>query len=137
MFGLAVLLLSSLWGLILNKTTIEGWEIERHDALVRRARVLGGYVWGPGGVKVWIKRQEFPYDIGFWSNLSQGMGSRNVSTESHPVIHILCSDDTSIKMLAWTWPFSASPSAETAMQFEVNDFEGETVIPHPNFFFSG
>lgn len=73
------MLVRSLWSLGSNTTTIEGWEIERHQALLRRARVLGGYLDGPDGVKVRIKRQEFPYDIGIWKNLKQGMGgSSNV-----------------------------------------------------------
>lgn len=63
-----------------NTTTIESWEIERHETLVRRARVLGGYLEGPAGKRIQIKKQEFPYDIGFWSNIKNGMGgSANVS----------------------------------------------------------
>lgn len=84
-FALFILLVRSLWSLLFNITTIESWEIERHDTLVRRARTLGGYLEGPGGVKVRIKRQEFPYDIGLFSNIGQGMGgTMNVSAPSHP-----------------------------------------------------
>ncbi|EFE38545.1 palmitoyltransferase with autoacylation activity Pfa4, putative [Trichophyton verrucosum HKI 0517] len=75
-----------------NETTIEGWEIERHRTLCRRARALGGYLEGPDGVKVWIKRQEFPYDIGVWNNIRDGMGGSNNSTK-------LMSEDESL-----TWP---------------------------------
>ena len=79
-FALFVLLVRSLWSLLFNTTTIESWEIERHETLVRRARALGGQLEGPGGVKIRIKRQEFPYDIGIFSNIRQGMGgSINVS----------------------------------------------------------
>ena len=79
LFALSVLFVRSLWSLGSNTTTIEGWEIERHEALLRRARVLGGYLDGPDGVKVKIERQEFPYDIGIWNNVKQGMGqSSNV-----------------------------------------------------------
>ena len=74
LFGLTVLLIRSLWSLLVNTTTIEGWEIDRHRALVRRARILGGYVHGPGGMKVKISKQEFPYDIGMWKNCRQGLG---------------------------------------------------------------
>lgn len=78
-FGLLILLLRSIYSLAFNITTIESWEIERHETLVRRARVLGGHLEGPGGVKVQIKKQEFPYDIGIWSNIRDGMGgSANV-----------------------------------------------------------
>jgi palmitoyltransferase len=78
-FALFVLLVRSLWSLVFNATTIESWEIERHETLVRRARVLGGYLEGPGGKKIPIRKQEFPYDIGIWSNIKNGMGgSANV-----------------------------------------------------------
>lgn len=83
-FGLFVLLLRSLWSIGSNTTTIETWEIERHATLVRRARVLGGYLQGPGGIRVQIKKQEYPYDIGIWANIKQSMGgSANVSMSFH------------------------------------------------------
>lgn len=78
-FALGILLLRSLWTIGSNATTIETWEIERHATLVRRARALGGYLEGPGGIRVYIKKQEYPYDIGIWANIKQAMGgSANV-----------------------------------------------------------
>lgn len=78
-FMLFILLVRTLWSLGANTTTIESWEIERHETLLRRARHYGGYLEGPGGIRVRIKRQEFPYDIGIWSNIREGMGgSSNV-----------------------------------------------------------
>jgi len=62
-----------------NITTIEEWEIDRHEALLRRARATGGFLEGPDGERIQIKRQEFPYDIGVWGNLVQAMGTWNVS----------------------------------------------------------
>jgi len=92
-FALGVLLLRSLWALGSNTTTIETWEIERHATLVRRARVLGGYLEGPGGIRVYIKKQEYPYDIGIWANIKQGMGgSWNVSRRMHSSNYIHASD---------------------------------------------
>lgn len=80
LLALFILLVRTIWSLVFNITTIESWEIERHETLVRRARVLGGYLDGPGGVRVRIKKQEFPYDIGIFANIRQGMGgSINVS----------------------------------------------------------
>lgn len=79
LFALSTLLIRTLYHLGGNTTTIEGWEIERHETLLRRARVLGGYLDGPDGIRVKIQRQEFPYDIGIWTNIKQGMGSGNVS----------------------------------------------------------
>lgn len=80
LFALIILLARTLWCLGGNTTTIEVWEIERHKTLLRRARMFGGHLEGPGGVRVRIQKQEFPYDIGIWRNLKSGMGgSANVS----------------------------------------------------------
>lgn len=79
LFALSLLLLRTLWSLGSNTTTIESWEIERHETLLRRARRLGGSLPGPGGISVHITKQEFPYDIGIWYNIKAGMGgSANV-----------------------------------------------------------
>ena len=107
MFALAVLLLRNIWCLGGNVTTIEGWEIERHETLVRRARTRGGYLHGPDGIKVKIVKQEFPYDIGILRNLRQGMGG---------------------SILNWLWPFTATPSNESGLEFETNGFEGTACL---------
>ncbi|KAK4864564.1 hypothetical protein LT330_009559 [Penicillium expansum] len=103
-FGLFVLLVRSLWSIGSNTTTIETWEIERHATLVRRARVLGGYLEGPGGIRVHIKKQEYPYDIGIWANIKQSMGG-------------------SANFISWFWPLAATPDRQTGWAFETNDFE--------------
>ncbi|KAK2758762.1 Palmitoyltransferase [Arachnomyces sp. PD_36] len=96
-----------------NTTTIEGWEISRHRTLVRRSRVLGGFLDGPDGTKIRIKKQEFPYDIGIWKNLRDGMGSANP--------------------LQWFWPFAATPHHGAGLEFEVNGFEdAHTSWPPPD-----
>lgn len=87
-------------------TTIEGWEIERHETLVRRARALGGYLDGPDGIKVRITKQEFPYDIGIFQNFRQGIGGTP---------------------LLWLFPFAATPSNESGLSFETNGFEGRRI----------
>lgn len=94
-----------------NMTTIESWEIERHQTLLRRARYMGGYLDGPDGKKIHIKKQEFPYDIGIFANMAQAMGTANI--------------------LAWFWPFSASPPNETGLNYEVNGFEDVSVTWPP------
>lgn len=71
---LSILLLRAVWMLAQNQTTIEGWEIERHQTLVRRAKVFGGFLGGPDGMQIRIRKQEFPFDIGIWSNMRDGMG---------------------------------------------------------------
>lgn len=103
LFALAVLLARNVWCLGGNVTTIEGWEIERHETLVRRARVLGGYLDGPDGIKIGIRKQEFPYDIGILQNMMQGMGGNP---------------------LLWLWPFAATPSNASGLDFKTNGFEG-------------
>ncbi|THW02645.1 zf-DHHC-domain-containing protein [Aureobasidium pullulans] len=112
-FALFVLLLRTLWCLGANTTTIEGWEIERHETLLRRAKYLGGVLEGPNGAKVRITRQEYPWDIGIFSNIAQGMGSWNP--------------------LAWFWPFSFTPSIESGLEFEDNGLEAPgTTWPPPD-----
>ncbi|KAI4706242.1 hypothetical protein J4E89_008976 [Alternaria sp. Ai002NY15] len=113
LFILGVLLLRNLWCLAINQTTIEGWEIERHRTLLRRARQYGGYLPSPDGTKIRIKKQEFPYDIGIWSNIVQGMNSRNP--------------------LQWLNPLAPTPSLSSGLSFETNGFEDEgTVWPPPD-----
>ena len=92
----------TIWGLGGNVTTIESWEIERHHRLLTRSRVLGGQLDGPDGIKVRIRKQEFPYDIGIWNNFKQGMGTGLV--------------------LIWAWPFARTPHS-SGLEFEVNGFE--------------
>lgn len=100
-FMLAVMLIGTIWGLGGNVTTIESWEIARHKKLLRRARVLGGYLDGPDGIRVRIERHEFPYDIGIWANIKEGMGSGNI--------------------LSWFWPFATTPRS-SGLEFELNGF---------------
>ncbi|KAF1808659.1 zf-DHHC-domain-containing protein [Eremomyces bilateralis CBS 781.70] len=103
LFALTILFVKSVWSLAVNTTTIEGWEIERHETLLRRARVLGGFLRAPDGSQVRLARQEFPYDIGIWGNLKQGMGTWNV--------------------LMWFWPFASTPSIESGISCPSNGFE--------------
>ncbi|KAJ5818830.1 hypothetical protein N7474_004421 [Penicillium riverlandense] len=111
-FALFVLLVRTVWSLGSNTTTIESWEIERHATLVRRARVLGGYLDGPGGVRIHIKQQEFPYDIGIWANIKQGMGG-------------------SSNFLSWFWPLAFTPNRSSGWDFEENGFESPGVTWPP------
>ncbi|KAI5280694.1 Palmitoyltransferase, partial [Ascosphaera acerosa] len=84
--ALAILLLRTLWLFAQNITTIESWEIERHEVLVRRARANGGFLYAPDGSRVRLRKQEFPYDIGFFSNMRQAMGgSLNVSESGRAI----------------------------------------------------
>ncbi|KAE8149707.1 DHHC palmitoyltransferase-domain-containing protein [Aspergillus avenaceus] len=111
-FVLSVLLIRTLWSLGSNTTTIESWEVERHETLLRRARHFGGFLDGPGGVRIRIRRQEFPYDIGILSNIKQGMGG-------------------SSNVLSWFWPLARTPARSTGLEFEVNGFEDPHVTWPP------
>ena len=87
---------------------IEGWEIERHETLLRRAKALGGCLDGPDGIKVKIAKQEFPYDVGIWQNIKQGMGS---------------------SAFFWLCPLALTPPNASGLWFEVNGFEGRWFVP--------
>ena len=102
-FAVGIMCLRTLWSLWTNVTSIESWEIERHESLVERARRSGSYLDGPDGLRMRITKQEFPYDIGIWSNLVQGMGANP---------------------LAWIWPLARTPSNRDGLEFDVNGFEG-------------
>lgn len=103
LFALTLLLGRSIWCLAVNTWTIESWEIERHHTLLRRARALGGWLDAPDGSRIRIQHQEFPWDVGIWTNLCQGMGTRNP--------------------LAWFWPFSQSPSVASGLSYEHNEID--------------
>ena len=111
LFILTVLLVTSVHALVLNTTMIEQWEIQRHEALVKRAKKNGGFVSTPGGGDLRINQQEFPYDVGIWNNICQGMGSSNP--------------------LLWFIPWFGGPPNETVWEFPTNGFEepGETWPP--------
>ncbi|KAI4176087.1 MAG: hypothetical protein LQ348_006065 [Seirophora lacunosa] len=102
LFAMAILLARNVWVLGANITTIEGWEIERHETLVRRAKARGGYLDGPDGLRLKITEQEFPYDIGIYQNAKQAMGGH---------------------FFTWLWPLASSPSNATGLDFETNGFE--------------
>jgi palmitoyltransferase len=112
LFTVGIMFIRSAWCLGANTTTIEGWEIDRHEVLLRRAKVLGGHLEGPNGVRIRIRRQEFPYDIGIWANICQGMNGTP---------------------LTWFWPLASAPPVESGLEFEVNGFEDEdTTWPPPD-----
>lgn len=83
---LSILWIRSVWSLVANQFTIENWEQERHSTLLRRARVFGGWLDGPDGSRIRIQHQEYPYDIGLWSNVVQGMGTWNVGRALYSLI---------------------------------------------------
>ncbi|KAI1145201.1 zf-DHHC-domain-containing protein [Nemania diffusa] len=82
--ALGILLITTVRGWLLNTTMIEGWEVERHEAVLQRG---GGYEeedwWrtgdgdGDAAPRSMVDPVEFPYDVGMWENLTQAMGGGN------------------------------------------------------------
>jgi len=101
---LVIMLVTTARSWVLNATMIEGWELERHDARADRAAPAAGGFWdggdsdredhdrdAAGGPPDHV---EFPYDIGFFANMAQAMGTRNV--------------------LLWFWPLAGGPRVDPA-----------------------
>ena len=103
LFAIGILLARNIWCLCANVTTIEGWEIERHESLVRRAKVKGGCVDSPDGNRMMITHKEFPYDVGIMRNIRQGMGT---------------------SIFLWMFPFAPTPLNQLGLSFETNGFDG-------------
>lgn len=88
-FVMGLLLATTLKGWVFNTTMIETWEIERHEALqARRPGTADDRFWAPSdpdpdgaasasASALAIEPVEFPYDVGFFANMAQAMGSRN------------------------------------------------------------
>ncbi|KAF3764605.1 zf-DHHC-domain-containing protein [Cryphonectria parasitica EP155] len=86
--GMGVLLITTARSWVLNQTMIEGWEVERHEAVLLRAK-KGGWWAGDGGTTtpaLRIDRVEFPYDLGFFANMAQAMGTRNILSWLDPLV---------------------------------------------------
>jgi palmitoyltransferase len=83
--ALGILLITAVRGWALNTTMIEGWEIERHEAVLER----GGYGeedewwrtsdgdYADAAPRSMVDPVEFPYDVGMYANLAQAMGTSN------------------------------------------------------------
>ncbi|KAM0294177.1 hypothetical protein ACHAO9_001875 [Fusarium lateritium] len=76
--ALGIMLINTVKAWIFNQTMIEGWEQDRHEALMDKGPKEWWDIMGPDGEKVRFERLEFPYDIGFFDNMAQAMGSRNI-----------------------------------------------------------
>ena len=109
LFGVGLLFIRNVWCLASNTTTIEGWEIERHENLVRRAKRRGGYLDGPDGIQMRLTHQEFPYDIGIFKNIAQGMTGL---------------------FIFWLFPFAPTASNESGLNFCTNGFDGRNLLSH-------
>lgn len=84
-------------------------------------------------MKVRIRKQEFPYDIGILSNIKAGMGgSWNVFPPYIPNNGSWLTDMITIKVLSWFWPLASTPDRKSGLEFEVNEFEGTSPPIHEN-----
>ncbi|KAL7927131.1 DHHC palmitoyltransferase domain-containing protein [Trichoderma austrokoningii] len=101
-FTLGIMLVTTLHGWVLNRTTIEGWELDRHEANIRRGSKDWWDMTGPDGEPLRLEKVEFPYDIGFFANMAQAMGTANVLLWFFP----LAGNPTISKTgsgTGWTW----------------------------------
>ncbi|OAA56090.1 Zinc finger, DHHC-type, palmitoyltransferase [Cordyceps fumosorosea ARSEF 2679] len=77
--ALFVMLVTTVRGWVLNQTMIEVWEQDRHETLAARGARSGGNDWwdivGPDGEPIRFEKVEFPYDVGFFANMAQAMGT--------------------------------------------------------------
>ncbi|KAJ9151816.1 Palmitoyltransferase PFA4 [Pleurostoma richardsiae] len=81
--ALGILLVTTVKGWIFNRTMIEGWEAERHEAVLERYARRGGW-WDDAGrgskgpaAALELEPVEFPYDVGLFRNMAQAMGTAN------------------------------------------------------------
>lgn len=89
--ALGILLITTVRGWVLNQTMIEGWEAERHEAVLARYQKGGWWTNDDdddpyGRPRLRIERVEFPYDLGFFDNMAQAMGTRNVLSWLDPFV---------------------------------------------------
>ncbi|KAH7321395.1 DHHC palmitoyltransferase-domain-containing protein [Stachybotrys elegans] len=88
--ALGIILSTTVRSWLFNCTMIEGWEIDRHEAIAER----GGRDWwdvtDADGKSIRFEKVEFPYDIGFFANMAQAMGTSNI--------------------LLWLFPFAGNPA---------------------------
>lgn len=89
--ALGILLVTTVRGWVLNQTMIEGWEAERHEAVLLRHKKGGWWTNDDdddpyGRPRLRIERVEFPYDLGFFDNMAQAMGTRNILSWLDPFV---------------------------------------------------
>jgi palmitoyltransferase len=105
--ALGIMLGTSVKGWAGNRTMIEGWEMERWEAVVERFGSSGdASFWNDAddenGINGW-EDVEFPYDIGFFANMAQAMGSTNPLMWFFPFVGgpTIAKDG---KGTGWGWP---------------------------------
>ncbi|KAK4147804.1 DHHC palmitoyltransferase-domain-containing protein [Dichotomopilus funicola] len=109
-FALGILLYTTVKGWVFNSTMIEDWEMERHEALLGRMRDEdegAGEFWGDDGtaMREMLARIEYPYDLGFFANMAQAMGTRNPLQWFLPIFGggPVIDNTTPGKGVGWEW----------------------------------
>jgi palmitoyltransferase len=113
MFALGLLLFTTVRGWVFNSTMIEDWEVERHEAVLGRMMDYEDGeegdrdFWGDDGaaLRQRLERIEYPYDLGFFANMAQAMGTRNVLRWFLPVFGggPMINTETPGKGAGWEW----------------------------------
>lgn len=103
--ALGIMLITTTKSWILNMTMIESWEAERHETIASR----GGRDWwdvaGPDGKTIRFEQVEFPYDIGFFANMAQAMGTSFVPFWLFPLAgNPRLQSSSSKDRTGWEWP---------------------------------
>ncbi|KAL7808539.1 zf-DHHC domain-containing protein [Trichoderma aethiopicum] len=77
---LGLMLFGTLKSWALNRTSIEELEQDRHEANFRNGGAARDWwdLTGPDGERLQLEHVEFPYDVGFFANMAQAMGTSNV-----------------------------------------------------------
>ncbi|KAL2130513.1 hypothetical protein VTI74DRAFT_6275 [Chaetomium olivicolor] len=110
-FALGMLFYTTVKGWVFNSTMIEDWEVERHEAVLARMddEEQGGKgdFWADDDavLRQQLERIEYPYDLGFFANMAQAMGTRNVLRWFLPVFGggPVINNETPGKGAGWEW----------------------------------
>ncbi|KAJ2898086.1 palmitoyltransferase [Zalerion maritima] len=109
-FALIVMFVTTAKSWIVNTTHIESWEIDRHEALLSRGGIGCSTCPHPNDDasdfedEHCMERIEFPYDVGFFANMAQGMGSRNPLLWFLPIFGSSIELGTDQSDPGWSWP---------------------------------
>lgn len=115
-FAIGILLVRFFIQVATNVTTIESWEDEKYEASLERLRRKH---------KTWFKKLAYPYDIGIWENLKEGLG-RNplawlyVFAAGGPEVY------SAVKEKKWDWDAQGGGG----VRWLINGFEeADTIWP--------
>lgn len=110
-FALFVMLVTTIKSWVVNTTMIESWEIDRHEALMAKGNRCTACPHPNAGSEDsdfeddhCAEYVEFPYDLGFFDNMAQGMGSRNPLAWFLPLFGSTTQLSKQQDGSGWSWP---------------------------------